>query len=68
VTGPVPRSLGIGGIFSAVSVGEFRITVFLAHRPSLNKILKDFERDRLITIHYAGIDIVDVDRLRAKAQ
>lgn len=37
-------------------------------RPSLNKILKDFERDRLIAIHYAGINIVDVDRLRAKAQ
>lgn len=31
VTGPVPRSLGIGGIFSTVSVGEFRITVYLAH-------------------------------------
>jgi CRP-like cAMP-binding protein len=37
-------------------------------RPSLNKILKEFERDRLIAIHYAGIDIVDVDRLRSKAQ
>jgi CRP-like cAMP-binding protein len=36
-------------------------------RPSLNKILKELERDRLIAIHYAGIDIVDVDRLRAKA-
>jgi hypothetical protein len=31
VSGPVPRSLGIGGIFSAVGVGEFRITVYLAH-------------------------------------
>jgi CRP-like cAMP-binding protein len=36
-------------------------------RPSLNKILKDFERDRLIDIHYASIDIVDVEGLRAKA-
>jgi hypothetical protein len=36
-------------------------------RPSLNKILKDFERDRLIAIHYAGIQIVDVAGLRAKA-
>jgi hypothetical protein len=31
VTGPVPRSFGIGGIFSTVGVGEFRITVYLAH-------------------------------------
>jgi hypothetical protein len=30
-TGPVPRSLGIGGIFSTVSVGEFQATVYLAH-------------------------------------
>ncbi|HEY9267121.1 MAG TPA: hypothetical protein VIQ11_21210 [Mycobacterium sp.] len=29
--GPVPRSLGVGGIFSTVSVGEFRVTVYLAH-------------------------------------
>ncbi|AEA23530.1 hypothetical protein ATK30_4913 [Amycolatopsis echigonensis] len=31
VTGPVPRSLGIGGIFSTVGVGEFQTTVYLAH-------------------------------------
>lgn len=31
VTGPVPRSLGIGGIFSTVTVGEFQVTVYLAH-------------------------------------
>jgi Mn-dependent DtxR family transcriptional regulator len=36
-------------------------------RPSLNKILKELERDQLIAIHYAGIDVLDVDRLRAKA-
>lgn len=36
-------------------------------RPSLNKILKDFERHGLIAIHYASIDIIDVDRLRANA-
>lgn len=36
-------------------------------RPSLNKILKELERDQLIAIHYAGIDILDLDRLRAKA-
>jgi len=36
-------------------------------RPSLNKILKDFERDGLIAIRYAGITIVDADRLRSTA-
>jgi hypothetical protein len=30
-SGPVPRTLGIGGIFATVSVGEFRTTVYLAH-------------------------------------
>jgi hypothetical protein len=37
-------------------------------RRSLNKVLKEFERDRLIAIHHAGIDLIDVDRLQAKAQ
>lgn len=32
-------------------------------RPSLNKILKDFERDRLISIRYAAVDILDPARL-----
>ncbi|MDZ7885449.1 MAG: Crp/Fnr family transcriptional regulator [Mycobacterium sp.] len=36
-------------------------------RPSLNKILKELERDRLIAIHYAGIDILDAEGLGAKA-
>lgn len=36
-------------------------------RPSLNKIFKEFERDGLIVIRYAGIDILDVDRLKAAA-
>jgi len=36
-------------------------------RPSLNKVLKDFERAGVIAIHYAGIDIVDDEDLKAKA-
>lgn len=35
-------------------------------RSSLNKVLKDFERERLIAIHYAGIDITDAYGLKAK--
>lgn len=34
-------------------------------RPSLNKILKEFERDKLIDIGYAAIDLKDPDRLSA---
>lgn len=37
-------------------------------RPSLNKILKEFERQGLIAIRYAGIDLTDTDGLNAKAQ
>ncbi|RVW03166.1 Crp/Fnr family transcriptional regulator [Rhodococcus xishaensis] len=37
-------------------------------RPSLNKILKDFEREGLIATRYAAIDIADPDRLRALGQ
>ncbi|GAB3488491.1 hypothetical protein [Amycolatopsis cihanbeyliensis] len=30
-TGPVPTSLGIGGVFATVTVAEFQTTVYLAH-------------------------------------
>jgi CRP/FNR family transcriptional regulator, cAMP and macrophage regulator len=32
-------------------------------RPSLNKVLKDFGRDRLITVRYAAVDVLDPARL-----
>jgi hypothetical protein len=32
-------------------------------RPSLNNVLKDFERDRLITVRFAAVDVLDPDRL-----
>ncbi len=32
-------------------------------RPSLNKVLKDLEREGIITINYGGVDILDADRL-----
>lgn len=37
-------------------------------RPSINKVIKDFERDRLIRVGYAVIEIVDEGGLRARAQ
>ena len=37
-------------------------------RPSLNKVLKDLERDGLIRIGYSAIDILDPGRLARCAQ
>ncbi|MDI3312794.1 MAG: Crp/Fnr family transcriptional regulator [Mycobacterium sp.] len=37
-------------------------------RPSINKILKEFERDRLVHVGYAMIKITDPDGLRARAK
>jgi CRP/FNR family transcriptional regulator, cAMP and macrophage regulator len=39
-----------------------------AQRPSLNKVLKDLERDGLIRIAYSAIDILDPDALTRRAQ
>ncbi len=36
-------------------------------RPSLNKVLKDLERDGLIRISYAAIEVLDRPRLAARA-
>jgi CRP-like cAMP-binding protein len=33
------------------------------HRPSLNKVLKDFEKEGLVAIGYSSIDILDAPRL-----
>ena len=37
-------------------------------RPSLNKVLKDLERDGLISISYSTIDILDASRLTRLAR
>jgi Mn-dependent DtxR family transcriptional regulator len=36
-------------------------------RPSLNKVLKELERDSLITVHYAAIEVRDPKGLAARA-
>jgi CRP/FNR family transcriptional regulator, cAMP and macrophage regulator len=36
-------------------------------RPSLNKVLKDLERDGLIKISYSAIEVLDQARLAARA-
>lgn len=35
-----------------------------AQRPSLNKVLKEFERQNLVTVHYARIELTDAQGLR----
>ena len=53
----------------AVPLAQRTLAAMLGvQRPSLNKILKDFERKGLITIHYAGIELVDTDGLRVRAE
>ncbi|MCA1675743.1 MAG: Crp/Fnr family transcriptional regulator, partial [Actinobacteria bacterium] len=37
-------------------------------RPSLNKILKELEREGLVAVRYAAIDILDPDRLTKRAE
>lgn len=37
-------------------------------RPSINKVIKDFERDQLIRVGYAVIEIIDEGGLRARTQ
>ena len=37
-------------------------------RPSVNKVLKDLERDGLIRIGYAAIEILDPARLARRAR
>jgi len=37
-------------------------------RPSINKVIKDFERERLISVGYAVIEITDPGALRKRAQ
>ena len=37
-------------------------------RPSLNKVLKDLERDGLIKISYSAIDILDAGKLARLAR
>jgi CRP-like cAMP-binding protein len=53
---------------SRVELAQRTIAAMLGvQRPSINKILKEFERDRLISVGYAVIEITDPDGLRAHA-
>jgi CRP/FNR family transcriptional regulator, cAMP and macrophage regulator len=64
----VPRLLDAEAIDGRVPLPQRTLAAMLGvQRPSLNKILKEFERDGLIAIRYAAIDIVNPTRLRKQA-
>jgi CRP/FNR family transcriptional regulator, cAMP and macrophage regulator len=64
----VARLLDAEAIDGRVPLPQRTLAVMLGvQRPSLNKILKEFERDGLIAIHDATIDIVNPARLRKLA-
>lgn len=55
-------------VTARVELAQRTIAAMLGvQRPSINKILKEFERDRLISVGYAVIEITDPDALRARA-
>ncbi|MBI2701783.1 MULTISPECIES: Crp/Fnr family transcriptional regulator [Mycobacterium] len=54
---------------SRVELAQRTIAAMLGvRRPSINKVIKDFERNNVIKVGYAVIDIVDRDALAALAQ
>jgi CRP/FNR family transcriptional regulator, cAMP and macrophage regulator len=64
----VARLLDAEAIDGRVPLPQRTLAAMLGvQRPSLNKILKEFERDGLIAIRYAAIDIVNPTRLRKQA-
>jgi CRP/FNR family transcriptional regulator, cAMP and macrophage regulator len=68
LTAQVAQLLLDESVDGSVQLAQRTLAAMLGvQRPSLNKILKDFERNGLIAIHYAGIDITDAGRLKAKA-
>ncbi|MGH3517990.1 MAG: Crp/Fnr family transcriptional regulator [Haloechinothrix sp.] len=68
LTEQVARLLLDESVDGAVPLPQRTLAAMLGvQRPSLNKILKAFERQGLIHVRYAAIDVLDADRLRAVA-
>lgn len=60
----VARLLLEEAVDDAVPLPQRTLAAMLGvQRPSLNKILKDFERQGLIGVRYGAIDLLDVERL-----
>ncbi len=68
LTKQVARLLLDEAVDSRVLLPQRTLAAMLGvQRPSINKVLKDFERDGLIAIHYATIKLVNTDGLARKA-
>lgn len=64
LTEQVARLLLEEAVDDAVPLPQRTLAAMLGvQRPSLNKILKDFERQGLIGVRYGAIDLLDVERL-----
>ncbi|WP_167473533.1 Crp/Fnr family transcriptional regulator [Nocardia arthritidis] len=64
LTAQVAQLLLDESVDGSVQLAQRTLAAMLGvQRPSLNKILKEFERDGLIGIGYAAIDVKDPDRL-----
>ncbi|WP_309117694.1 Crp/Fnr family transcriptional regulator [Saccharothrix sp.] len=68
LTEQVARLLLDEAVDGQVSLPQRTLAAMLgAQRPSLNKILKELEREGLIGVRYAAIDILDADTLAKRA-
>jgi CRP-like cAMP-binding protein len=68
LTAQVAQLLLDESVDGSVQLAQRTLAAMLGvQRSSLNKILKDFEGERLIALHYARIDITDAYGLRGKA-
>ncbi|QIS19930.1 Crp/Fnr family transcriptional regulator [Nocardia terpenica] len=69
LTAQVAQLLLDESVDGSVQLAQRTLAAMLGvQRPSLNKILKEFERDGIIEIGYAALEIKDPDRLRAIQQ
>jgi CRP-like cAMP-binding protein len=68
LTAQTARLLADEAVEGRVELPQRTLAAMLGvQRPSLNKVLKDLERDGLIRIGYASIDVVDWARLTTRA-
>lgn len=68
LSGQVAQLLIDEAVDGTVPLAQRTLAAMLGvQRPSLNKILKEFERDGLIAVRYAEIELVDAGRLTEKA-
>ena len=68
LTAQASRLLAAESVGGRVELLQQTLAAMLGvQRPSLNKVLKDLERDGLIRISYSAIEIRDTTRLASRA-